>query len=232
VTSVSCSPARINCRTRMWPEESRSHPLVESLSIARPRAGANYARVGPQRMAGFRNDQHRLGAGVETRRARAAQRRNCGAPAWPRRTARDRSPQRSMRYGVPEGRPSPAEQTGAAPRECAYPPVCPPTQAKSHRAFPSCNPRTASLPSLKATSAASACGKKARPAPVSFALPRMRSNLDAPSACSNIPSRRLMAGCVRCRRSPARVKLPSSAMATNVLMSSMFIDQEAQILCI
>ena len=81
---------------------------------------------------------------------------------------------------------------------------------------PDCRSRTASWPSFSAASAASACGRKARPASVSRARPRRRSNSGAPSSCSSRPSRRLIAGCERCSRAPARVKPPSSAMATKV----------------
>jgi hypothetical protein len=82
-------------------------------------------------------------------------------------------------------------------------------------------------PVLERRSAASACGRKVRPASVSRALPRMRSNIGAPSSCSSMPRRRLIAGCVRCNRRPALVKPPSSAMATKVSISSIFIDQES-----
>ena len=97
--------------------------------------------------------------------------------------------------------------------------------------------RTASRPSSIAASTASANGRKARPASVSFTPPRTRSSSGAPSSCSIKPMRRLIAGCERLSRPAARVKPPSWAMETKVRISSTSMtigkaDDQCRVLCI
>ena len=76
--------------------------------------------------------------------------------------------------------------------------------------------RTASRPSSIAASTASANGRNARPASVSFTPPRTRSSKGAPKSCSIRLMRRLIAGCERLSRLAARVNPPNWAMDTKV----------------